>query len=90
MELTQTITCITRVSASLEEDGRLAIKVFAQADYAKGRSTTAEVADIPGPLREAAQKALQAILDEAAPRLGPRIGHAIHKSAEVAAAHGEI
>ena len=100
MELKQTIQCTTRVCASLEENGSVSIKVFGSAPYAPGGddapgpTTTAEVgaADIPEALRATLASALAAVLaDEQVQQvLGNRIGQAIHKSAEVAAAHGEI
>lgn len=100
MELTQTIKCQTRVSASLDESGTLSIKVFGTAEYAPGTketpgpTTTAEVFgnEIPEGVRDALRAAMQAALDgtEVQKLLGDRIGKAIHKSAEIAAAHGEI
>jgi hypothetical protein len=90
MELTTTVDCRCRVSATLEETGELSLKVFGQADYAKGRSTTAEVIDIPPVLRENVKAALHEVLKAAEPALGPRIQRSIHISGTVAAAHGEI
>lgn len=92
MKLTNVIECKTRVSAGLEEDGTLSLKVFATTEYAKGRTTTAEVSvdDLSAETKEKVAEALTLALDEAAEKLGPRITQAKHKSAEVAAAHGEI
>jgi hypothetical protein len=90
MQLTQKIDCVCRVTATYEEDGRLAIKVFGQAEYAKGRTTTADVVEIPESLQAKAKTVLEEILIAAAPVLGARLGKAVHKSAEVAGAHGEI
>lgn len=93
MELTQTIQCTTRVSATLEEGAEQATaKVFASAEYAKGRSTTAEVGahEVPPAMITELTRVLGAIRAHAEKTLGARIGTAIHKSAEVAAAHGEI
>lgn len=92
MELTTTVKCDTRVSATLEEDGRFSVNVFAAAEYAKGRTTTAQVAghELDPEKVAAAAAALQALQEDAAAKLGPRLNRAIHKSAEVSAAHGEI
>ncbi len=105
MDLVQKITAKTRVSATLEEDGTLSLKVFGQAEYAKGKTTTAEVGaedlgfdkeqkefdpKLQAKLLDDVKAALKAVLADAAPILGQRVGKAIHKSAEVAAAHGEI
>ena len=92
MKLTSVIECKTRVSAGLEEDGSLSLKVFAETEYAKGRTTTAEVGvvDISAEMQDVVRAALQAAMDEAGNKLGQRISQAKHKSAEVAAAHGEI
>jgi hypothetical protein len=92
MELTTTIACRCRVSAGLEEDGRLSVKVFGEAEYAEGRTTTAEVPghEIADALKDKLAAVLGEILAAATPALGPRVAKAIHKSTEVAAAHGEI
>jgi hypothetical protein len=92
MELKQTIVCTTRVCASLEEGAGASVKVFGQAEYAKGRTTTAEVSqhEIPEALRAKLTGVLEEIRTHAEGALGQRIGRAIHKSAEVAAAHAEI
>lgn len=90
MELKNVIDCQCRVSATYEEDGTLRVKVFASADYAKNRSATAEVADVPEDLQASLAAAMKAVLDAASPKLGQRVSAAMHKSAEVAAAHGEI
>ena len=94
MELTTTVSCRCRVSAGLDEAGQLTAKVFADAEYAPGRRTTAEIAqaEIAPSLVTNLHAALKAILEAVSksPLLGRRIQAAIHKSAEVAAAHGEI
>lgn len=92
MELKQTIECRVRVSAGLEEDGTLTLKAFASSAYAPGATTTAvvEIDDLPLPVATTVKAALREALAAAQPLLGKRIGAAIHKSAEVAAAHGEI
>lgn len=92
MKIKNEIECRARVSATLDESGTLTLNVFGQAEYAKDRTTTAQVgdADIPAKDRDAVAAALKAVLDGAAPKLGPRLARSISKSAEVAAAHGEI
>lgn len=92
MELTQKINCRTRVVATLQENGDLSVKAFAEAEYAKGCTTTAEVSggDISPAEQEAVTAALGQVLKSATGALGSRIGRSIHKSAEVAAALGEI
>lgn len=92
MELVTKVEAATRVSASLTEDGALSLKVFASADYAKGRSATAElpVAALDPEKVAAVKAALQAVLEDAAPKLGAPLTRALVKSAEVSAAHGEI
>lgn len=92
MELTTKVDCRVSVSATLRENGELSVKVFGQAEYAKDRTATAEVsgADLPPAEVEAVKVALGAVLESASKKLGPRVARAIHKSVEVAAAHGEI
>jgi hypothetical protein len=92
MELKQTIQCTTRVSASLEEGAGATAKVFASAEYAKGRTTTVEVSndELPPSLRSKLSAVLEEIRAFAEKPLGDRIGRAIHTSAAVAAAHREI
>lgn len=92
MELTTTIKATARVCATLEEDGTLSLKVFGAADYAEGVSTTAEVSgsELPAETSDAVKAALSNALLAAAEKLGPRIQRAVHTSATVAAAHGEI
>lgn len=94
MELVSTITARTRASAGLEEDGSLSLKVFAEAEYAPGMTTTAEVqlAEIDPEKADAVKAALAAVLvDEGVNALlGDRLPKAVLKSAEISAAHGEI
>lgn len=92
MELTTTITCRTRVVATLEETGELSLKAFAETEYAPGRTTSADVglAEFPEAVRAELKTALEAALTAAAATLGPRIAAARLKSAEVAATYGEI
>jgi hypothetical protein len=90
MELTSTVHCTTRVLATLHEDGELALKVVGHAEYAPGRTTSAEVVDLPAEISDPVKAALMAALEAGAVALGPRIARAIAKSAEVSAAHGEI
>ena len=90
MKLVTTIECQPRAVASLEEDGTLAVKVFASAEYAPGMTTTAEYHDVSSEKKEALKAALQAVLDEASEKLGPKIAQAVYKSTEISAAHGEI
>lgn len=92
MKLTTTIECTCRASAQIAEDNTLSLKVFAEAEYAPGRTTTADVqlSELPPAIVSAVQVALAAARDAAAALLGARIQQSVHKSAEVAAAHGEI
>lgn len=92
MELTTRITAQTRVSATLEESGTLSLKVFAESEYAPGRTTTAEVpmSELPQPVQDAVAAALREALEAAAAVLGRRVARAILKSTEVASGFGEI
>ena len=90
MELTQTVQCTCRVSATYEESGELSVKVFAQAEYAKGRTTTIEAKSVSDVLRKRLADVCQEILDQSSDGLGPLVAQAIHKSTEVAAARGEL
>lgn len=90
MELTSKIAAHCRVVASLEESGELTVKAFAQAEYARGRTTTADVIEIPPAVRAHVEDALRAVLEAAMPALGVRIQRAVHKSTEIAAAMGEL
>lgn len=92
MELTHTIQAATRVCATLAEDGALALKVFAETDYAPGRGTTAEVHqhELPPAVQAAIKAALQAALSHATEQLGARLAKAVHVSADVAARNGEL
>lgn len=90
MDIKTTIACTCRVSAALEESGELAVKVFAQAAYAKGRTTTIDVTNIPEALKAKVKAVLAEVLETAKPEIGPRIHLAIVKSAEIGAAMGEV
>lgn len=90
MELKSNVDAICRVSATLEEGGAVSVRVFAQAEYAPGATTTAEVNDVPQELRSQLQSVMEKILTSAENKLGPRLQRAIHKSTEVAASYGEI
>lgn len=89
MKLTTTIECTTCVAARLADDGTCDVKVFGHAEYARGRTTTAEIAVPP----EVAAKVAAALTDARAAvmaALGPAMQKAIAKSADVAAARGEL
>ena len=92
MELITKIDAVMRVSAGLEEDGTLNLKVFAQADYAPGRSTTAsiEAKEIPDALKAKVTQALLEVQQASVTTLGKRIQRALAKSYEVAAQMGEL
>jgi hypothetical protein len=92
MELITKINATTRVSAGLEEDGTLSLKVFAQAEYAPGKTTTAEVpsSEIPDALKAKVAQALADVAEHAQPALGPRLQRAMVKSHEVSAQMGEL
>jgi coenzyme F420-reducing hydrogenase beta subunit len=92
MELRTTVSAKVRACATLEEDGTVSVKAFASADYAPGCTTTVSVEsqEIPEKVRQAVAAALLEVQNAAAVTLGVRIQRAIAKSAEVAAAHGEI
>jgi hypothetical protein len=90
MELTAKIAAHCRVVATLEESGELTVKAFAQAEYATGRTTTAEVIEIPPALRAQVEAVLGLVLEAAMPALGERIQRAVHKSTEIAASMGEL
>lgn len=90
MKLTTVVEAKTRVCATLEEDGTFSLKAFAEAEYAPGKTTTAEV-HITDPTQvDAVKAALHAALTGAAQILGGRLNKSIHTSAEVSARHGEI
>lgn len=88
MELTHTITATARVTASLDDQGRCAVKVFASAPYADGRTATAELSVSPA-IATAVQAALAAALLEAEPKLGPALAKSIHIAQEAGARAGE-
>jgi len=92
MELTTTIEATCRVAATLQDDGSLTVSVFAQADYAKGASATAQITgdDIPDALRMRLQGVLKEILASVEDEVGPRLQRSVHKSLEVASAMGEL
>lgn len=92
MDITHTIDATCRLSLGYTEAGELSVKVFGQADYAPGRSTTAEVSgsELSSAVRQQLEAAARAALDEASPKLGPRLMQAIVKSTEVAASMGEL
>lgn len=89
MKLTTTLECGARVCATFADDGQCTVKVFAQAEYAKGRTTTAEVPASPK-ASAAIALAMKAALEEVAPQLGPALQRAIAKSTEVAVQRGEL
>jgi len=92
MELHATISCTVRGSAQITEQGDLSLKVFAQAEYAPGRTTTAEVQmhELSAETQAAVQGALAAAVAEALELLGSRIQKAMHKSHDVSVALREI
>lgn len=81
MELTFKADAKVRVSAVLEEDGKVSVKVFGSAPYdtEKGgtRTTTAEV--IPSNI-EKVKDALEEVLKDSLPILSARIQDAVHVS----------
>lgn len=90
MKVVSKLEAKVRVTASLDQDSQaLAVSVFAQTEYAPGRTTTAQVHDVP----EALQDSLRAILNEigrhAETDLGNKIQQAVFKSVEVGAQMGE-
>ena len=93
MDITSTISCQCRVVASLEAETHVvSVKVFAEAEYAPGRGTTAELGrdELPRDLVERVRAVLAEVQAYAEPKLGARIQHAIFKSAEVAILMGEL
>lgn len=90
MELKSQVNATCRVCATYEENGDLSVKVFGQAEYAKGASATAEVSDVDPELVAQLSAVMQKILKASEAKLGPRLNRALLKSTEIAAQFGEI
>lgn len=89
MEVVHTIQANCRVTATLEEDGTVAVKVFASAPYnAKGGTATADVTP-PESSRKELASVMGKILREASEVLGEKLRVAIHTASQASARVGE-
>jgi hypothetical protein len=89
MQLTQTIQCQCRVTATLQEDGTLTASLFASAPYNdRGGTATAQLA-VSDDLRAELAAVMQRILAAGSPALGEALGEAIHTARRAAQALGE-
>lgn len=92
MEIKTTLTAACRVCATLEEDTRLSVSVFGVAEYAPGRTTTAQLTteNIRTDLVERLRGVLVDIAAEHEHALGRKLQQAVYKSTEIAVQMGEL
>lgn len=89
VELQQPIQAALVATVRLTEAGDFSAKVSAAAEYAKGRSASAEI-EIPEEIAEQIRKLLVDAMGASAEKLGPRLALARFQALEAARRLGEV